>query len=239
MTARFLTRCTAVALAGALLFTLAPEADAKSSRHKKRHRSKSKASTTTSTITPKTPVSFSTVVVDAGHGGHDRGGIPENIIPEKDVALDVAKRLQTHLESGGLRVVMTRSDDTFVTLGQRVRIANAETDAIFISVHFNAALRREARGVETFFGSVTGAPLARLIQEKRLTVTANPEHRPLKRATFWVRRETKCPAVLAECGFLTNPEDAEFALQETSRELLAAQIAAAVLEHRHSLASGN
>jgi N-acetylmuramoyl-L-alanine amidase len=237
MTGRFLTRFTAVALAGALLLTLAPEADAKSSRRKKRHRSKSKTSVTT--IKPKTPVSFSTVVVDAGHGGHDRGGIPENIIPEKDVALDVAKRLQTHLESGGLRVVMTRSDDTFVTLGQRVRIANAEPDAIFISVHFNAALRREARGVETFFGSVTGAPLAKLIQEKLLTVTANPEHRPLKRATFWVLRETKCPAVLAECGFLTNPEDAAFAQQETSREMLAQQLAAAVLEHRNSLAVGN
>jgi N-acetylmuramoyl-L-alanine amidase len=237
MTARFLTRITAVALAGAWLFTLVPEADAKSSRRKKRHRSKSKTSATTTK--PKTPVSFSTVVVDAGHGGHDRGGIPENIIPEKDVALDVARRLQTHLESGGLRVVMTRSDDTFITLGQRVRIANAEPNAIFISVHFNAALRREARGVETFFGSVTGAPLARLIQEKLLTVTANPEYRPLKRAKFWVLRETKCPAVLAECGFLTNPEDAAFAQQETAREMLAQQIAAAVLEHRNSLAIGN
>jgi N-acetylmuramoyl-L-alanine amidase len=239
MTARFLTRITAVALAGALLFALAPEADAKSSHHKKRHRSKANNSATPSTVQPRTPVSFSTVVVDAGHGGHDRGGIPENIIPEKEVALDVARRLQSHLESEGLRVVMTRSDDTFVTLGQRVRIANAEPNAIFISVHFNAALRSEARGVETFFGSASGAPLARLIQEKLLTITANPESRPLKRAKFWVLRETKCPAVLTECGFLTNPEDAAFAQQESSREMLAQQIAAAVLEHRNSLAGGN
>jgi N-acetylmuramoyl-L-alanine amidase len=239
MTARFLTRITAVALAGALLFALALVADAKNSRHKKRHRSKAKNSATPSTVQPRTPVSFSTVVVDAGHGGHDRGGIPENIIPEKEVALDVARRLQSHLESGGLRVVMTRSDDTFVTLGQRVRIANAEPNAIFISVHFNAALRREARGVETFFGSASGAPLARLIQEKLLAITANPENRPLKRAKFWVLRETKCPAVLTECGFLTNPEDAAFAQQEASRDMLAQQIAAAVLEHRNSLAGGN
>jgi N-acetylmuramoyl-L-alanine amidase len=239
MTARFLTRITAVALASALLFALVPVADAKNSHHKKRHRSNAENSANPSTVQPRTPVSFSTVVVDAGHGGHDRGGIPENIIPEKEVALDVAKRLQSHLESEGLRVVMTRSDDTFVTLGERVRIANAEPNAIFISVHFNAALRPEARGVETFFGSASGAPLARLIQEKLLAITTNPENRPLKCARFWVLRETKCPAVLTECGFLTNPEDAAFAQQETSRDMLAQQIAAAVLEHRNSLAGGN
>jgi N-acetylmuramoyl-L-alanine amidase len=186
----------------------------------------------------KAAVPFTTVVVDPGHGGHDRGGIPENIIPEKDVALDVGKRLQKYLEAGGLRVVMTRGDDTFVSLGERVRIANAEHDAIFVSVHFNSALRVEARGVEVFYGSDSGASLARLIQEKLLTVTVNPDARPLKRGPFWVLRQTKCPAVLAECGFLTNCEDAEFALEEGSREKLAEQIARAVLEYQKALNCG-
>jgi N-acetylmuramoyl-L-alanine amidase len=189
---------------------------------------------------PKPPAGpFSTVVVDPGHGGPDRGGIPTNIIPEKDVALDVGKRLQKHLETGGLRVVMTRSDDTFVSLGERARIANAERDAIFVSVHFNSAPRVEARGVEVFYGSDSGAPLARRIQEKLLTVTVNPDNRPLKRAAFWVLRQTKCPAVLAECGFLTNCEDTAFALEESSREKLAEQIAAGILEHRKALAPGD
>ncbi|MGB9276474.1 MAG: N-acetylmuramoyl-L-alanine amidase, partial [Terrimicrobiaceae bacterium] len=60
--------------------------------------------------------SFSTVVIDAGHGGHDRGGIPSNIIPEKGVALDVARRLRANLAGAGLRTVMTRSSDKFVSL---------------------------------------------------------------------------------------------------------------------------
>jgi len=182
---------------------------------------------------------FTTVVVDPGHGGHDLGGIPENIIPEKDVALDVAIRVEKHLEAAGLRVVMTRSDDTFISLGERVRIANAERDAIFLSIHFNSALRPEARGVEVYYGSPTGAPLAQLIQEKLLTVTVNPDDRRVKRGPFWVLRQTKCPAVLAECGFLTNCEDAEFALDESSREKLAEQIVAAVLEYHQRLQSGN
>jgi N-acetylmuramoyl-L-alanine amidase len=182
-----------------------------------------------------TPAPFSTVIVDAGHGGHDPGGIPQNIIPEKGVALDVAKRLKTHLEAGGLRVVMTRTEDVFITLGERVRIANAERNAIFVSVHFNSALRVGARGVENFYGSPTASPLAHLIQQKMLAVTVNPDFRPVKKAAFWVLRETKCPAVLVECGFLTNPEDAAQAQQETFRETLAKEIAAAVLEHRKSL----
>jgi N-acetylmuramoyl-L-alanine amidase len=178
---------------------------------------------------------FSTVVVDAGHGGHDPGGIPQNIIPEKGVALDVATRLKTHLEAAGIRVVMTRSDDTFITLGERVRMANAEKDAIFVSVHFNSALRVGARGIENYYGSAAGAPLATLINEKLLPVTVNPDYRPVKKAAFWVLKETKCPAVLVECGFLTNPDDAALAQQEAFRETLAKGIASAVVEHRDAL----
>jgi N-acetylmuramoyl-L-alanine amidase len=87
---------------------------------------------------------FSTVVVDAGHGGHDRGGIPSNLLPEKGVALDTAKRLKSYLQDAGLRVVMTRSTDDFVTLSQRVAISNAQKNAIFVSVHYNSAPRRGA-----------------------------------------------------------------------------------------------
>jgi N-acetylmuramoyl-L-alanine amidase len=194
------------------------------------------ASSSLTVATRHAPADFSTVVVDAGHGGHDLGGIPENLIPEKNVALDVAQRLAHRLEAAGLRVVMTRPDDTFITLGQRVRIANAESDAIFVSIHFNATQRTDARGVESFYGSASSAPLAHLIQRKLLTISSNPDFRPVKHATFWVLRETKLPAVLAECGFLTNPEDTALAQKEEYREKLSEQIASAILEYRHWLA---
>jgi len=181
------------------------------------------------------PAGFNTVVVDAGHGGFDPGGIPQNIIHEKGVALDVAMRLRNHLEASGIRVVMTRSEDVFVTLGERVRIANAERDAIFVSIHFNSALRREARGVEGYYGSPAGAPLAEMIHQRLLPITVNPDYRPVKHATFWVLKETKIPAVLVECGFLTNPDDAAAASSEEFREKLATEIAAAIVDHRRWL----
>src|SRR5580700_7084217 len=77
--------------------------------------------------------SFSTVVIDPGHGGFDRGGIPGQRVPEKMVALDTALRLQKFLQRAGLRTVMTRSTDIFIPLSVRSAIANAEHDAIFVS----------------------------------------------------------------------------------------------------------
>src|ERR1700730_12500938 len=83
--------------------------------------------------------SRSTVVIDAGHGGYDRGGVPGQRIAEKDKTLDVALRLRSILQADGYRVIMTRDRDVFVPLGARVAIANAYRGASFISIHFNCA----------------------------------------------------------------------------------------------------
>src|SRR5688572_615175 len=92
-----------------------------------------------------------TIVIDAGHGGHDRGGGPGQRIPEKPYTLDVAKRLQSILASAGYRTIMTRSGDYFVGLGGRCAIANRQSDAIFVSIHFNSARREGADGIETYY----------------------------------------------------------------------------------------
>ncbi len=94
-----------------------------------------------------------TVVIDAGHGGHDRGGIPGQRIAEKVMTLDVAQRLRNVLEASGYHVVMTRDSDVFVPLGTRVAIANSYRNAIFVCVHFNATNRMGASGIETYFYS--------------------------------------------------------------------------------------
>src|SRR5215203_1218132 len=91
------------------------------------------------------------VVIDAGHGGHDRGGMPGQRVPEKGYTLDVAKRLNGVLRSAGFRTVMTRSSDEFVGLGDRCRIANRQSNAIFVSIHFNGASNYDAFGVETYY----------------------------------------------------------------------------------------
>ena len=185
------------------------------------------------------PAPFTTVVVDAGHGGHDPGGIPENLLPEKDVALDIARRLSYAVEDAGLRSMLTRDDDTFVTLQDRVNVSNAQESAIFVSIHFNAAPRREARGIETYYSkSAEGAALAARIQQ-RLAATTTGENRGIKAADFFVLRKNKDLCVLVECGFLTNPEDVALALNDDYREKVAREICAAIVDYRNSLAGKN
>jgi N-acetylmuramoyl-L-alanine amidase len=176
---------------------------------------------------------FNTVVIDAGHGGHDRGGIPSNIIPEKGVALDTARRVKAYLQDAGLRVVMTRSTDVFIPLGQRVAISNEQKNAIFVSIHYNSAPRRGANGIETF-GNSAGLPLARRIQ-RNVMKTTNGDDRGVKQRGFFVLRKNRKPAVLVECGFLTNPGDAARANSAAYRSQVASQIARAILEYRRAL----
>src|SRR5205809_8075604 len=100
---------------------------------------------------PQTSGPSTTVVIDAGHGGFDRGGIPGQRIPEKEMTLDVAQRLKGLLAAAGYRVVMTRDSDVFVPLPGRVAIANSYGNAIFVCIHFNSAKRMGAGGIETYF----------------------------------------------------------------------------------------
>src|SRR5438477_8381097 len=151
---------------------------------------------------------YTTVVIDAGHGGHDRGGIPGQIVPEKIMTLDVSQRLKAILQRAGYRVVMTRDNDIFVPLPERVAIANSQNNAIFVCVHFNSATRSGANGIETYFYSTESAPLAASIHSA-LVGAAPSENRGVRRRGYFVLRRTTIPAVLLECGFLTNPTEAQ------------------------------
>lgn len=97
---------------------------------------------------------FDTVVIDAGHGGDDHGAAGPGGLLEKDLVLDVAKRLSVRLRERGLRVVMTREHDHYVSLQSRTAAANASGGDLFLSVHANAAPSRKARGIETYFASL-------------------------------------------------------------------------------------
>src|SRR6266540_3738844 len=150
--------------------------------------------------------SGATVVIDAGHGGYDRGGIPGQRVAEKEMTLDVAQRLKKVLAASGCRVVMTRDGDVFVPLGTRVAIANSYSNAIFVSIHYFVA---------------GGAPSS---------------NRNVRRRGYYVLRKTAVPAVLVECGFLTNPTEAAYAQTASYRQKLAEEIAAGV-RGRNTVAS--
>ncbi len=177
-----------------------------------------------------------TVVIDAGHGGHDRGGIPGQRVAEKDMTLDVAQRLSNVLSASGYRVVMTRSTDVFVPLGGRVAIANSYRNAVFVCIHFNATGRSGASGIETYFYSRDSLPLASAIHHY-VTGGAPSANRGVRRRGYYVLRKTSIPAVLVECGFLTNPTEAAYAQSASYRQKLAEEIAAGV-RGRNSVGSG-
>src|SRR5438552_2964898 len=170
-----------------------------------------------------------TVVIDAGHGGFDRGGIAGQRVTEKSMNLDVAQRLKTVLQSYGYHVVMTRDSDVFIPLGTRVAIANQYRDAIFVCVHFNATPRRSANGIETYFYSSQSLPLASAIHYY-VAGGAPSANRGVRRRGFYVLRNTRIPSVLVECGFLTNPTEAQYAQSVAYRQKLADEIARGVRE---------
>ncbi|MFK7911378.1 MAG: N-acetylmuramoyl-L-alanine amidase [Akkermansiaceae bacterium] len=110
---------------------------------------------------------FKTVVIDAGHGGKDSGSLGFYKVHEKYYALKVARMARDQLQKLGYQVVMTRDSDVFVSLGNRVRIANKYPNAIFISIHFNSGGNARANGVETFTISPVGVPhMGRGVRER-------------------------------------------------------------------------
>src|SRR6516164_4713427 len=190
-----------------------------------------------------------TVVLDPGHGGHDKGQVSKYGY-EKDFALDVARKLRPLLQSKGLRVIMTREGDYFVPLEVRAQIANAARNSVFVSIHFNASGDDpNATGFEIFSFTPRGAPST---SDTTLTSSSYnmqpgsevdaqsmalssciyhsllghiPEYdRGIKRARFAVLRLTKVPAVLIEGGFLTERDECKLIANKDWRAKLAGAI---------------
>lgn len=178
---------------------------------------------------PRAERASTVIVIDAGHGGFDRGGIAGQRVSEKMMNLDVAQRLKSVLQAYGYRVVMTRDTDVFLPLGTRVAIANQYRDAVFVCVHFNATPRRGANGIETYFYSSQSLGLASAIHYYVNRVAPTP-NRGVRRRGFYVLRNTRVPSVLVECGFLTNPTEAQYAQSAAYRQQLADAIARGVRE---------
>jgi N-acetylmuramoyl-L-alanine amidase len=175
---------------------------------------------------------FGTVVVDAGHGGHDRGARAVRGSYEKVLALDTALRLRTILQRAGYKVILTRSGDYFVPLGQRVDVSGRAPNAIFVSIHYNWARRGSASGIETYFYSPNSARLAANIQ-KELLRAYGATNRGVKNRGFYVLRNNRRPAVLIECGFLSNSGDNRFAQNPDYRQRIAEHIARGIIAERH------
>lgn len=175
---------------------------------------------------------FTTVVVDAGHGGKDNGAFRRYGGAEKEATLDVATRLARKLRESQFRTVMTRSSDVFVPLDERAAISNRQKNAIFVSVHFNDSTRRGIRGFETYYHSPVARNLAYRIQQHLVTLPGSA-NRGVKTASFRVLRNALYPAVLVECGFLSNRKEGAGARSSGRRDELADKIAEAIVDERY------
>lgn len=115
------------------------------------------------TVPPGGMYAIRTVVLDAGHGGRDAGAVGAGGIREKDVVLDITRRLRSRLEAEGIKVIMTRSDDRFISLGQRAALANRHHADLFVSIHANASRARGASGYEVYYLSEATDDAARAL----------------------------------------------------------------------------
>jgi len=170
---------------------------------------------------------FRTVVVDAGHGGIDKGARGVDGSLEKKYALDTAKRVERGLRRAGYRVVMTRRGDYFVTLPKRAAISNRQRGAVFVSIHYNWARNSGANGTETFYHSSRSYPLAANIQRE---LSRHSNNRGVKRARFHVLRNNARPAVLVEGGFLSNASEARKVRSPFYRQRLADAIVRGIVK---------
>ncbi|WP_206026129.1 N-acetylmuramoyl-L-alanine amidase [Roseimicrobium sp. ORNL1] len=174
---------------------------------------------------------FDTVILDPGHGGHDRGAAIGYVF-EKHLALDTARRVEQLLRAQGLKVIMTRSSDVFIPLPGRSSKGNSVRDAVFVSIHYNYSRGGSGNGLETFYChndsyKLAGYIQAYIIQESRLS------NRGVKHANYHVIRETsKNPAVLVECGFVSNSSERAAMMTGLYRERLAVGIAKGILAYR-------
>ena len=227
-----------VVLAGCLTFVIAPDEQP------------SLDSRIAAAMDPALP----TVVIDAGHGGRDEGAKSHGLV-EKDLTLDLAFRVQRQLQPFGFKTVLTRSDDSYVTLPERAAIANQIEHSFFVSVHFNQSRNGGASGVETYYatekvppeaawtwvgyfakpgpepGSDNGESFAGYVQAALVDRTGS-SNRGIKARELYVVRHTRAPAVLVEAGFISNPFEARLLATPEYRDRLAASIVEGVIQYQ-------
>jgi N-acetylmuramoyl-L-alanine amidase len=173
---------------------------------------------------------FRTVVIDAGHGGHDNGGQWGRVY-EKHLALDTAARLELKLKKLGYQTVMTRRSDYFISLPQRVNTANRYKNAIFVSIHYNYTWKQHVSGLETFYYNSEGKRLAHLVQSSLIRRTRTVD-RSAKYARFYVIRNCKLPSILVEGGFVSNTAERNRMKSAWFRDAIAQGVADGIQRYR-------
>ncbi|NLZ93072.1 MAG: N-acetylmuramoyl-L-alanine amidase CwlD [Firmicutes bacterium] len=191
------------------------------------------------------PLLDKTFVLDPGHGGYDPG-VRHNNVEEKKVVLDISLYLRDYLQSAGAQVVLTREiDKDFLTvpaagpkkkqdMKNRMQIVtNADPD-LFISIHANAINSSQWRGAQVFYKieHERSKAAAEAVQQELIRVLANT-NRVIKPGDFYVLNEAECTAILVECGFISNPEEARLLSDPAYQAKVAWAIYVGLLRYYH------
>ena len=170
-----------------------------------------------------------TVVIDAGHGGHDTGAVSPHGLPEKDANLRLAKAVRDELKKRGYTVVMTREDDTFVELYDRPKVAHRANADLFVSIHHNApgyasnpfAIRSQS----VYAWNELGERLAKAINARMAAADPSLKNDGVLHANFAVTRNPEIPSCLIETDFITHPDGESAAWDASRRPAIAVAIA--------------
>lgn len=182
------------------------------------------------------PLVGKTVIIDAGHGGVDGGALATGIV-EKDVTLAISLKVRDYLSEQGVNVVMTRETDTDLAaegtkglsrrktedLHKRLKIINESDGDLYVSIHLNALPQSQYRGAQTFYNitNETDKQFAELLQEAFRTELQNTNRVAKPIQNIYLIKNAKIPGVLAEVGFLSNPEERELLKNQKYQERIA------------------
>ena len=182
------------------------------------------------------------VAIDVGHGGFDPGKVGTTGTLEKDINLAIAKKLRLELEKQGVNVLLTRDSDMDLCqegqgkknsdLQKRVELINQSGVDLAVSIHQNSFTDASVQGCQVFYyeGSEQGKQLAKFIQDSVKSVIDRENHRVEKANTsYYILKNSSCPIVIIECGFLSNPEEEALLQEEDYQQLLAKGICKGIL----------
>ncbi|WP_162919901.1 N-acetylmuramoyl-L-alanine amidase family protein [Hanstruepera ponticola] len=165
-----------------------------------------------------------TVVIDVSHGGHDHGQ-KEHSITEKEIALQVAQKLQELSQNSSVEIILTRDSDMFVSLKDRVAFINKQKPHYVISLHTNGYKDESTSGYKLFYGDgdyhEASKKLASTLSE---SLDIAIQSRGIKQAGFYLLKNAACPSVFLEMGFLSNPEDRDYLTSESGQTAIAIAI---------------
>lgn len=192
---------------------------------------------------PGTVMSGKVIIVDPGHGGFDPGKPGIIGLDEKHLNLKIALMLRNYLERAGAMVIMTRTSDDDVdgmdgvkhkSKDMKERKKLSEEGEILVSIHQNSFTQSSVKGAQTFFNgkSEEGKALAKSIQAQIKEGVDSSNRRVAKSNTnYYVLKATQIPAVIVECGFLTNPEEEKKLNQEEYQDLIARNIYLGIIRY--------